>query len=64
VIYAKQANISNGHQQINNSTPTPHAEEIKNQPNELLEVQHGRKTMDSRTTGTTIRKNQAMAAVE
>jgi hypothetical protein len=46
VIYAKQANISNN-QQINNGVPAPsHAKEIKNQPNELLEVQHGSKTLD------------------
>jgi len=64
VIYAKQANISNGHQQINNSIPIPHAEEIKNQPNELLEVQHGRQTLDTGTTGATIGKNQEMATVD
>jgi hypothetical protein len=35
VVYAKQANISNGPQQVNNGIPAqaPHAEEIKNQPN-------------------------------
>jgi hypothetical protein len=66
VIFAKQANISNGHQQINNSTPVPatHAEEIKNQPNELLEVQHGGTTLDTGTTGATIGKDKAMAALE
>ncbi|NOT13891.1 MAG: hypothetical protein HOP23_19080 [Methylococcaceae bacterium] len=50
VVYAKQANISNGHQQINNGMPAPQAEEIKKQPNELLETQHGSQTLDSRTT--------------
>lgn len=65
VIYAKQANISNGHQQINNSVsvPAPHAEKIKNQPNELLEVQDGSETMDTRATGATIGKDKAMATV-
>ena len=65
VIYAKQANISNGHQQINNGVPapTPQAEKIKNQPNELLEAQHGSTTLDSRTTGATIGKDKAMATV-
>jgi hypothetical protein len=65
VIFAKQANISNGHQQINNGTPapTPHAEEIINQPNELLETQHGGTTLDTRTTSTAIGKNKAMATV-
>lgn len=72
VIFAKQANISNGHQQINNgiadnSTTTrtgAHAGENKNQSNELLEVQHGSQTMDRGTTGATGNKNKAMAAVE
>ncbi|MSP28733.1 MAG: hypothetical protein EXR80_10155 [Methylococcales bacterium] len=35
VIFAKQANISNGHQQINNGVPATHTEKTKNQPNEL-----------------------------
>jgi hypothetical protein len=35
VIFAKQANISNGHQQINNGVQSTHAEKTKNQPNEL-----------------------------
>lgn len=65
VIFAKQANISNGHQQINNGTPSaPHAEEIKNQPNELLEAQHGGKTLDTRATSAAIGKDKAMAAME
>ena len=51
VIYAKQANISNGHQQINNGIPAPatQAENIKNQQNELLEHTHGER-LDTRTT--------------
>lgn len=66
VIFAKQANISNGHQQINNGTPAPatHTEEIKNQSTELLEAQHGGTTLDSKTTGATIGKDKAMATVE
>ena len=35
VVFAKQANISSGHQQINNGTAS-HAGEIKNQQNKLL----------------------------
>ena len=34
VVFAKQANISSGHQQINNGTAS-HAGEIKNQQNKL-----------------------------
>jgi hypothetical protein len=66
IIFAKQANIANGHQQINNGIPAPatHAEEIKNQPNELLEAQHGGTTLDTGTTSTTIGKDKAMAALE
>ena len=67
VIFAKQANINqgNGNQQVNNGTPAPasHAEKNINQPNELLEVQHGSETLDSRTAGATIGKDKAMATV-
>lgn len=64
VVYAKQANISNGPQQVNNGVSAPHAEEIKNQPNELLEVKHGSETVDSRATIAAICQDQAMAALE
>lgn len=50
VVYAKQANFANGPQQVNNGVPATHAEEIKNQPNELLEAQHGGETLDSSAT--------------
>ncbi|MBI3903745.1 MAG: hypothetical protein HY306_12525 [Nitrosomonadales bacterium] len=74
VVFAKQANINhgNGNQQVNNGTPPAmpniphaptHAEKNINQPNELLEVQHGSETLDAGTTGKAIRKNKAMAAV-
>lgn len=67
VVFAKQANINqgNGNQQVNNGTPAPasHAGKTINQQNELLEVQHGGETLDTRTTGATIGKNNAMAAV-
>lgn len=65
VIFAKQANIAGGHQQINNGTleNPSHAEKIKNTPNELLEVHDGSTTLDTGTTGATVPKNKAMAAV-
>ena len=67
VVFARQANINqgNGNQQVNNGTPAPasHAGKNINQQNELLEVQHGSETMDTRTTGATIGKDKAMAAV-
>ncbi|MSP28840.1 MAG: hypothetical protein EXR80_10760 [Methylococcales bacterium] len=65
VIFAKQANISNGHQQINNGVPATHTEKTQNQPNELLvEAQHGSETLDTRTTSATIGKDNAMATLE
>jgi hypothetical protein len=66
VIFAKQANIANGHQQVNNGIPAPatHAGENKNQQNELLEAQNGSETLDSRATGETGGKDKAMAALD
>ncbi len=65
VIFAKQANISNGHQQINNgtSTPTTHTEEIINQQNELLEQTHGER-LDTRATSEAIGIDTKLATVE
>ncbi|SEO88597.1 hypothetical protein [Nitrosovibrio sp. Nv6] len=67
VIYAKQANISQGHQQVNNGSAMPvtyaHAGENEIQQNELLaEMQHGT-TVDPRATGTAIGNDPAMATV-
>ncbi len=68
VVFARQANINqgNGNQQVNNGThaPATHAEKSINQQNELLEVQHGGETLDTRTTGAAIGKDQTMAALE
>ena len=67
VVFAKQANISHGHQQVNNGTqqtiPT-HAEKTINLQTELLEVNNGSEKMDSRATQTTIPNDKAMATVE
>ncbi|HEX4852754.1 hypothetical protein [Arenimonas sp.] len=67
VIYAKQANIAHGHQQVNNGVPGPapepsQAEMRKIQPNELLESQDGQR-MDARATGKAGRGHKALAAV-
>lgn len=59
VLYAKQANIAHGPQQINNG---PHAAENQNQQNKLLSVNHG-ETLDSSGTGETISSNPALEAV-
>lgn len=73
VAFVKQANIANN-QQINNGAQPPGAlmdqyaqahagaREIKNQPNELLEAQHG-KRLDTGTAGQAIGGNSAMEAV-
>jgi hypothetical protein len=59
VVYAKQANIAHGPQQVNNG---PHAAENQNQQNKLLSVNHG-ETLDSSRAGETIGSNPAMAAL-
>ena len=55
VMFAKQANVSSGPQQINNGVVAQaspaRAEEIQSRPNELLEMQHGNE-LDTRTAGT------------
>ena len=67
VIFAKQANIAHGHQQINNATPAPasHAGENLNQPNELLteETQNGT-AMDISGAGATSGIDSELEAVE
>lgn len=64
MVYAKQANISNGPQQVNNGLPAQatHAEKIANQPNELLEVTNGER-LDTGATQETIGINTAMATL-
>lgn len=67
MIFAKQANIAHGHQQVNNggAMPVPGACVEKNEigQNELLEVQHGGEKLDFRTTGEPVRVDSAMEAV-
>lgn len=68
VIFAKQANISSGNQQVNNGSvnngqPPTHAGKIINQPNELLSEANNA-TLDTRGTATTIGTDKAMATLE
>lgn len=64
VVYAKQANIANGPQQVNNgSMPLPHAEKNLNGPNKLLE-QGNEQRMDTATEGKTSSSNSALETVE
>jgi hypothetical protein len=63
VIYAKQANIANGPQQVNNATSPARAGE-KNviEPNELLEQQHEQR-LDTGTPSAAIGADSSMATV-
>lgn len=67
IVYAKQANIAHGHQQVNNNqviaaSPT-HAEKNKIDQNELLEVTNGAQ-LDFGTQAKTSTNDQTMAPVE
>ena len=65
IVYAKQANIAHGHQQVNNGTPTPtHAEKNQTSPNELLEADtHEQQRLDTRAPGKAGGTDQAMATM-
>lgn len=69
VVFAKQANIANGPQQVNNGIPnavgavSTHAGKIESERNELLEANHGQ-GLDSGTAGAAIGANKSMAALE
>ncbi len=63
-IFARQANIAHGPQQVNNENAhIARAEQVENKPNELLEHDHG-KRLDTGTTCTAGGSHQAMATVE
>ena len=62
-VKAQQANISQGHQQVNNGGPPAHArEEISNQSNELLGAGNGER-LDSGKTGTPGREYSHVEAI-
>ena len=63
--FVKQANIANGHQQINNATSThapAHAKENQHSQNKLLEAQHN-EWLDNRTAATPSATHPTMATV-
>lgn len=60
VVYAKQANIAHGPQQVNNGNA--HAAENRNELNELLEHIHAER-LDTRTTGETIGSYSSVEAL-
>lgn len=76
VVFARQANISNGPQQVNNGTgtgfetstracaPAQACGEIENQPTKLLErTQHGGTVLDAGATGAAAGGHQTMETV-
>ncbi|MBS1139227.1 MAG: hypothetical protein H6R13_680 [Proteobacteria bacterium] len=63
VIFARQANISNGPQQVNNGAPhAPAREEKTIEHNELLEAHHGQR-LDTGTTGAAIGTDKELETV-
>jgi len=62
IVYARQANIANGPQQVNNSAAAPRASDPASPPNELLETEHG-KRLEPGTTGQTISGHSALETV-
>jgi hypothetical protein len=50
VVYARQANVTTGPQQVNNGVLAPRAREADSTTNELLEATHGER-LDARATG-------------
>ena len=63
VVYAKQANITNGNQQINNGVPAPRTQENKNNSIELL-TELPNEALDNRRTVEAITVNSELATVE
>lgn len=61
MVFAKQANIAHGHQQVNNGEMPVRRRvgDVENRPNELLESGHGER-MDARATGTASGSDSAM----
>lgn len=63
VVFAKQANIANGPQQVNNGSEAPRARENKFEQTQLLEGTPNEERLDFGTSATTIGINQDMATV-
>ena len=63
VVYAKQANIAHGHQQVNNGNQPTRTGKTLNSSNELLN-EDSNATLDTRGTTEASSVNQDMAAVE
>ena len=63
VVYAKQANITNGNQQINNGVPAPRTQENIKYTNELL-TELPNEALDNRRTVEAIPVNSELATME
>jgi hypothetical protein len=65
VIFAKQANIAHGPQQVNNgdTAPVARTEQTEKPQNELLEHDHGER-LDTGAARTASKSDSAMATVE
>ncbi len=68
LVIAKQANIAQGHQQVNNknynSEEIVYAEKPVSEHNKLIEANNGSTTMDISTAQSTSAKDKAMAPLE
>jgi hypothetical protein len=62
VVFAKQANIAHGPQQVNNGTAVAPAEQTDKAPTELLEHDHGER-LDTGTAAAATGSDQAVATV-
>jgi hypothetical protein len=62
VVYARQANVAAGHQQVNNAGEPSRVREIENAPNKLLEAQHGER-LDTGAATPASGANQTMETV-
>jgi len=62
VLFARQANVTTGPQQINNGVPTPHARGIEAEQTQLLRADHGER-LDGGTAGAASRGDPALATV-
>ncbi|KQR80511.1 hypothetical protein ASG07_15335 [Sphingomonas sp. Leaf343] len=62
VIYARQANIANGPQQVNNGDGLTPARDLADAPNEVLELEHG-KWLEPRAACTAIGGDPALEAL-
>ena len=63
IVYAKQANITNGNQQINNGVAAPRTQENIKYSNELL-TELPNEALDNRRTGETVPVNSELATME